>query len=99
MIAIVWEFVVKEEAIAAFERAYGPDGEWAAFFRRHPGYEGTVLLRDVTARRRFLTIDRWASQSQLDRMRDASGHEYARLDARFAELTLSERELGVFVDA
>ena len=29
MIAIVWEFIVKEEAVPAFQRAYGPDGEWA----------------------------------------------------------------------
>jgi len=34
MIAIVWEFIVKEEAVSAFQRAYGPDGEWAALFRQ-----------------------------------------------------------------
>jgi hypothetical protein len=32
MIAIVWEFIVKEEAVSAFLRAYGPGGEWAGLF-------------------------------------------------------------------
>ena len=85
MIAIVWEFIVKDEAVSAFQLAYGPDGDWAALFRQHPGYEGTTLLQDATARGRFLTIDRWESE------------EYSRLDAMFGELTVSERKLGVFV--
>jgi heme-degrading monooxygenase HmoA len=97
MIAIVWEFVVKDEAMAAFERAYGPDGDWAALFRRHPGYRGTSLLRDTQAPARFLTIDRWDDAATFERMQAAAREEYARLDARFAEMTLSERRLGVFV--
>ncbi|MEX2271508.1 MAG: hypothetical protein WD690_08565 [Vicinamibacterales bacterium] len=36
MIQVVWQFVVKEEAVDRFERAYGPNGEWARLFARHP---------------------------------------------------------------
>jgi len=50
MLAIVWEFVVKEECIPAFRRACGPTGDWSALFRQHPGYEGTTLLQDSTLR-------------------------------------------------
>jgi heme-degrading monooxygenase HmoA len=96
MITIVWEFTVKEEAIAEFQRAYGPTGDWAALFRQHPGYEGTLLLQDTTRKERFLTIDRWQNESQLSHMRNSGAQEYSRLDVRFAELTVSERELGVF---
>ena len=99
MIAIVWEFLVKDEAVPAFQRGYGPDGEWAALFRRHPGYEGTTLLQDTTAKGRFLTIDRWESESLFDRMHDTSQHEYSRLDTLFEELTVSERRLGVFLSS
>ena len=99
MIAIVWEFVVKDEAIEAFRRAYGPAGEWVALFRRHPGYEGTRLLQDTAAPARFLTIDRWQSEARFERMRRESGPEYARLDARFGELTISERRIGTFEEA
>ena len=45
----------------AFEHAYGPEGEWAQFFRSGRGYVGTELLRDVGEPDRYLVIDRWES--------------------------------------
>jgi heme-degrading monooxygenase HmoA len=96
MIAIVWEFIVREESIPEFRRAYGPGGEWAALFQRYPGFEGTTLLQDRATRGRFLTIDRWSSIERFDHMRRESRHEYTRLDTAFGALTVSERELGVF---
>jgi hypothetical protein len=96
MIAIVWEFIVKEETVAEFQRAYGPDGDWAVLFRRYTGYAGTTLLQDAELRTRFLTIDRWESEALFDRMLGESRQEYLRLDSAFSELTVSERKLGVF---
>jgi hypothetical protein len=96
MIQIVWEFVVKEGSVAAFRRAYGPDGDWSVLFGRHPGYHGTTLLQDTAQGTRFLTIDRWVDSAAFDAMRRDSREDYARLDALFGALTLSERELGVF---
>ncbi len=96
MIAIVWEFVVKAESIPAFQQAYGAGGGWAALFQRYPGYEGTTLLQDRATKTRFLTIDYWTDAELFDQMRQESQPEYARLDARFSELTESEREVGVF---
>jgi heme-degrading monooxygenase HmoA len=95
MIAIVWEFIVRDEAVPAFQRAYGPNGEWAILFRQYPGYEGTTLLQDTTARGRFLTIDRWENESLFEQMHHSS--QYSRLDAMFGELTVSERRVGVFL--
>jgi heme-degrading monooxygenase HmoA len=96
MIAIVWEFIVKEEAVPEFQRTYGPDGDWAVLFRQYPGYAGTTLLQDAESRTRFLTIDRWESEALFNRMLDESRQEYSRLDSAFSELTVSERKLGVF---
>jgi heme-degrading monooxygenase HmoA len=96
MIAIVWEFLVREEALATFRRAYGPDGDWAALFRRHPGYRGTTLLQDRTQRTRFLTVDHWDDAAHFEAMQQASASEYSSLDERFGALTLSERALGEF---
>jgi hypothetical protein len=45
MIALVFSYEVRDPA--EFERVYGPDGEWAEFFRQGHGYVGTELLRDV----------------------------------------------------
>jgi hypothetical protein len=96
MIAIVWEFIVRDEAVPVFQEAYGPNGEWVALFRRHSGYGGTRLLRDRTAKGRFLTIDLWEAEALFEQMHQESQQEYSRLDNLFGELTISERKLGVF---
>jgi len=96
MIAIVWEFVVKPEAIPTFQRVYGPSGDWAALFRQYPGYEGTTLLQDSVTQTRFLTIDHWRDSALFSQMRQSTQQEYSRLDSICGELTESERELGVF---
>ena len=93
---IVWEFEVRPEAVDRFIAAYGPEGEWVALFRSHPGYLGTTLLQDAAAPHRFLTIDRWTSESAFDGMRQSAGEAYARLDTACEGLTVAERPLGVF---
>jgi hypothetical protein len=45
---------------------------------------------------RFLTIDHWQDLALFDQMRRSSRQEYSRLDTACSELTVSERELGVF---
>ena len=45
VIALVFRYEVRDPE--AFERAYGPEGEWAQFFREGRGYVGTELLHDV----------------------------------------------------
>jgi heme-degrading monooxygenase HmoA len=99
MIAIVWEFRVREESISAFQQAYGPSGDWAVLFRQYPGFQGTTLLQDSATSTRFLTIDHWTDREHFNVMRQGSRQEYSRLDDRCSELTVSERELGVFAVA
>lgn len=96
MIDVIWQFIVKAEAVAQFERAYGPDGAWAQLFSRHPGFTGTSLLRDASHPRTYLTIDTWESRAQRDAMLTAAKAEYAALDAEFEGWTESETEIGVF---
>jgi heme-degrading monooxygenase HmoA len=98
LVHIVWEFVVKDGAVEEFVRGYAADGDWARLFAGHAGFRGTTLLRDARAARRFLTVDRWDSLDDFQRMKATSGSEYADLDGRFAGLTESEREIGVFAD-
>lgn len=99
MIAIVWEFAVKADAVDRFLAAYGPEGDWVALFRAHPGYGGTSLLRDRDSPDRFLTVDRWESAADFERMKAAAGAEYARLDRECEGLTASERNLGTFEES
>jgi heme-degrading monooxygenase HmoA len=60
VIALVFSYEVARDA-AEFERVYGPNGEWAEFFRQGRGYVGTELLRDVETPNRYLVVDRWES--------------------------------------
>lgn len=96
MIEIIWEFVVKEEAIGQFELVYGPGGVWSELFAKAPGFRGTTLLRDVKDTRRYLVIDLWDSKAQREGMLTESKAEYANLFATIGEWTESMTEVGIY---
>lgn len=83
MIALVFSYEVRDTA--GFEEAYGPDGEWAQFFRSGAGYIGTELLRDVETAGRYLVVDRWESAEAYNAFAAANREEYMRRvdDTRF----------------
>jgi heme-degrading monooxygenase HmoA len=96
MIQIIWEFVVRGDAIGQFEQAYGPDGAWVRLFRAHPGFRGTTLLRDTADPRRYVTIDHWETGAHRKRMMAVAKTRYSELDRALADLTESEEEIGTF---
>ena len=80
MIALVFSYEVRDTG--EFERVYGPEGEWAAFFRQGRGYVGTELLRDVEAPSRYLVLDRWESADAYNAFVAEHREEYMeRVDA------------------
>ncbi len=83
-------------AEAEFIEMYGPEGQWARFFRRSDGYIRTELVRDVTQDRRFLTLDYWKSEEEFNRFHSQHLAEYERLDQEFEDLTEQETRLGAF---
>jgi len=76
VIALVFSYEVRDAA--EFERVYGPDGEWAEFFRRGQGYIGTELLRDVEVPGRYLVVDRWETADAYNEFTAAHRDEYMR---------------------
>ena len=76
MIAHVFSYEVRDAA--AFEQVYGPEGEWAQFFRTGRGYVGTELLRDVEIPARYLVVDRWESAEAYNAFAAAHRDEYMR---------------------
>jgi heme-degrading monooxygenase HmoA len=96
MFVIVWEFVVKRDRLAEFERAYAPAGDWAQLFARAKGFVETALVRDREDRTRFLTIDMWESRDAYETFRAAFDADYLALDARTEAFTESERRIGIF---
>ena len=92
----LWEFIVDSDHVAEFVTHYGPDGSWVELFRQSPGYIQTLLLRDATDPRRFVTIDRWQSSEAYRGFRSNFSRQYADLDRRCANLTVRETLLGNF---
>ena len=90
----LWRFVVRPGSEAAFEAAYGPDGEWVRLFREADGYLGTWLLRDQAAPYTYLTVDRWASREAWESFRAARSADWEAIDRRCQALTEREEEIG-----
>jgi heme-degrading monooxygenase HmoA len=94
VLALVFSYEARDPD--EFERVYGPEGQWAAFFREGRGYIGTELLRDVEAPGRYVVIDRWDSRDAYDAFVAERGEEYMR---RVDETTFyyeQELRLGTF---
>jgi heme-degrading monooxygenase HmoA len=96
VLSILWEFRVRPERAAEFEREYGPRGSWAKLFAKNDGFLGTSLLRDPIAPNRYVTLDRWTSSAAHTAMRERHAAEYETLDCAFETLTESEIALGTF---
>ena len=93
---IVWSFDVKPEQTKAFERVYGPHGDWVQLFKRAPGFEGTELRRETDRAGHYLTIDRWLTRADYQRFQDTFRSEYEALDARCGRMTETESKVGDF---
>ena len=76
MLALVFSYDVRNAE--DFERVYGAEGEWAAFFRQGDGYIGTELLRDLEIPGRYLVIDRWDSRDAYNAFVEQHRDEYMR---------------------
>jgi heme-degrading monooxygenase HmoA len=96
MHVILWKFIVRQECIAEFEAAYGPQGDWATLFGKAAGYRGTRLLHDTTSRGRYITLDYWASRQAHDNFLQQYQKEYRALDEHCQRLTIEECKLGEF---
>ena len=94
MIALVFRYEASDPD--EFERAYGPEGDWAQFFRRGNGFIGTELLKDVEEPERYLVIDRWDSASAYNRFLAEHQEEYLRRADETRLHYLQELRFGTF---
>ena len=96
MFIVIWQFEIAEEKVAAFEAAYGPEGDWARLFRSSPEYRGTELLRDAYIPGSYLTIDRWTSEDAFRAFRKEHDADYETLDRACDALTQKETRIGAY---
>ena len=94
MIALVFRYDVRDAD--EFARVYGPNGEWAQFFRQGDGFIGTELLQDVDETDRYLVIDRWDSADAYNAFLAAFGDEYLRRSDESRFYYLQELRFGTF---
>jgi heme-degrading monooxygenase HmoA len=94
VIALVFRYEVRDDE--AFERAYGPDGDWAKFFRQGRGYVGTELLHDVEEPGRYLVIDRWESAEAYNAFLADHDAEYMRRTDESRFHYVQELRFGTF---
>ena len=93
------EFIVATRHLNEFERHYGPQGSWVQLFSQSAGYIQTLLLRDSTDPRRFVTVDRWESDDAYRKFRSTFSRQYADLDCRCEQLTVRESLIGEFSES
>ena len=92
----IWEYRVRPDYLAQFERHYGPDGTWVRLFEKATGYVGTVLLRDRAQPLRYVTIDTWESAEAYQAFRSRFEARYRAVDDLCASFTTEEVSLGEY---
>ena len=93
---LIWQFRIKSEFQHQFEKVYGPDGDWAEFFRKDANYFGTDLVRDAKDQNKYITLDYWASQSAYEEFRRRHAEAYKQIDEHCEQMTEEESALGAF---
>ena len=99
MFVILWEFEVKPGSELAFERAYGPQGDWVRLFRCDPHYRMTRLLRDTSRPGIYCTMDFWDSEPAHENFKNLHRDAYQAIDEETEHLTLREHHLGSFLES
>jgi heme-degrading monooxygenase HmoA len=94
LIALVFSYEVGDAE--GFVRVFGPEGDWAAFFRGARRYVGTELLHDVEEPGRYLVIDRWETREAYNAFVEAHRDEYMRRVDETRFLFRQELRVGTF---
>lgn len=96
MIAIMWQFEVKQGRESDFEELYGIEGEWTAMNRHARSYLGTSFLRDQNRSSRYLIIEYWSEMLVYEQHRAYRSDVIASLEEKRRTLIESVEPIGVF---
>ena len=96
MVAIMWQFTVKDRREDEFEQFFGADGEWNATNRLTRSFLGTSFLRDQTSQSRYILIEYWSEMVVYEKHHADFSDEVAALEGKRDGLCVSVTPLGVF---
>jgi heme-degrading monooxygenase HmoA len=96
MLAIMWQFDVKDGCEDEFEQFYGASGEWTAVNRNSRSYLGSSFLRDQNRASRYIVIEYWSEMLVYEQHRGYRTDTIANLEETRAALVESVEPLGIF---
>ena len=96
MIAIKWQFDVKNGRETEFEQLYGVDGEWTVMNRQSRSYLGTSFLHDQNMLSRYIVIEYWSEMIVYERHQASRSAMVDALKARSRTLVETVEPLGIF---
>jgi quinol monooxygenase YgiN len=96
MIAIMWQFDVKDGREKEFEKLYGVDGDWTALNRQTRSYLGTSFLRDLNQSSRYLVIEYWSEMIVYEQHRASRLAIIESIEKQRAELIDTAEPLGIY---
>jgi hypothetical protein len=96
VVAVVWQFDVREGAGEAFERFYGADGEWTKLSRRSRSFLGSSFLRDIAVDTRYLLVEYWGEMVVYEKHMADFGDEVKSLEEQRGRFVDRMETIGVF---
>jgi hypothetical protein len=96
MIAIMWQFDVKQGSETEFKQLYGVEGEWTAMNRHSRSYLGSSFLHDQNRSSRYIVIEYWSEMLVYEQHRAFRSDAVTSLEQRSRALVDAVEPLGVF---
>ena len=96
MVAVVWQFTIRENTSEQFEQFYGAAGEWTKLSRRSRSFLGSSFLRDIGTPTRYLLIEYWSEMLVYEKHVADFSDELQKLEAHREAFAASVESLGVF---
>lgn len=93
MYVIVWKYKVKPENCKKFEKAYGPEGSWANFFRKSEHYRGTCLFKSEKTSDAYLLLDFWSTKEACETFISQYNEKYQQLSHQLQDIYQEEAKV------
>jgi len=96
MVAIMWQFTVKDRREDEFEQFFGADGEWNVANRLTRSFLGSSFLRDQSNGSRYIVIEYWSEMLVYEQHRTYRSDSLVKIEERRDLLVAAVEPLGVF---
>ena len=96
MVAVVWQFTIRENTSTEFEQFYGVDGDWTRLSRRSRSFLGSSFLKDVVTPTRYLLVEYWSEMLVYEKHVADFDDQIKKLEERRKAFAVSVESLGVF---